>query len=208
MDLGAREERAKSIEEAVSFAIAHRTRIEILAVLNEGACSPSELARLLKQPVTRINNHIKELRKSGSIELARVEKVRNTDQHFYRAVEIPFLSDEATRALDPNVRQEITGIILQAIMAESMSSFWAGKMLTDDDIWLSWRWFNLDAQGRREVADEQAAFWKRIAEIESESSARRLESGEEPRSIVVVEMGFERSRQAAWTADSPKANCD
>jgi DNA-binding transcriptional ArsR family regulator len=153
---------SRSTEEALSYAVGHRIRIEVLAALNEATRSPNELARLIGQPLSKVTHHINELVDSRSIELARTEQVRNTTQHFYRAAEIPFLSDEEVRALPPKARQEITGLILQATMAEALAAFQAGKMVGDPRLWLSWRWYNVDAQGRAEIADEQDESWARM----------------------------------------------
>lgn len=194
-----KQEQKRSAEEAVSYALGHRIRIEVLAFLNEGTRSPSELAGLTHQPITTISHHIKELVNSGCIELARIEKVRNADQHFYRAIELPFVSDQEAEALPSKVRQEYAAVILQALMAESLAAFWAGK-LSVDPVWMSWRWFNLDAQGRREAQREQAAFWERIVGIEVESANRATESGETPTSTIVASLGFERFRPVGVTA--------
>ncbi len=140
-------EQKRSVEEAVSYSVGHRIRIEILCILNEGTHSASELSRLIRQPLTTIGHHIKELVNSGRIELARIEKVRNTDQHFYRAVELPFVTDEEAEALPPEVKQEYAALILQTITAEGLGSLWAGKMNDDPTVRMMWRWFNLDAQG-------------------------------------------------------------
>jgi DNA-binding transcriptional ArsR family regulator len=191
--------KGRSVEEAVSYAVGHRIRIEVLAALNEGTHNPDELARIVRQPLSKVGHHIKELVESGSIELARTEQVRNTTQHFYRAVEVAFHSDEEHAALSPEERQATYGVILQAIMAESLASFWAGKMIDDPRVWLSWRWFNVDAQGRDEIADEQAESWERVQAIEARSAARRADSGEDATSIIVSSLGYERSR----TSPSP-----
>ncbi len=161
----------RSVEEAVSYAVGHRIRIEVLGILNEGPRSPSELAKLTRQPLTTISHHIKELVDSGCIELARVEKVRNADQHFYRAVQLPFITDDEAELLPPEVKQEYAAVILQAIMAEGLGSLWAGKMSHDPTVRMMWRWFNLDEQGRQELADEQRESWERIVEIEARSTA-------------------------------------
>lgn len=184
----------RSIEEAVSYAVGHRIRIEILGILNEGPRSPSEIAKQIEQGLSKVGHHVKELVDSGCIELARVEQVRNTNEHFYRAVELPFVSDAEARDLPPEVKQEFAAVILQAIMAEGLASLWAGKMSADDDIWMSWRWFNLDPEGRREVADEQAASWARVADIEARSATRLAESGDTGTSTIVAGLGFERCR--------------
>jgi DNA-binding transcriptional ArsR family regulator len=187
-------ERKRSVEEAVSYSVGHRIRIEILCILNEGTHSASELSRLIRQPLTTISHHIKELVNSRSIELARIEKVRNTDQHFYRAIELPLVTDEAAKALPAEVKQEYAALILQTITAEGLGSLWAGKLNSDPAIRMMWRWFNLDAEGRRELAEEQKESWDRIVEIEARATNRRAQSEEEPVTFIVSILGFERSR--------------
>lgn len=186
--------RKRSIEDAVAYAVAHRVRVEILGYLHEGPRSPSELARLMGYPPSKVEHHIKELLASHSIELARVAPVRNTNEHFYRAVELPYFNDEEMWALPIEARQEIYGLILQSSMAEAQGAFRAGKMSSDPRVWMAWRWFNLDAQGRNDLADELARSWARVKEIEAESTNRRAGSGEEAVSIVVCTQGFERCR--------------
>lgn len=192
--------RKRSVEEAVSYSVGHRIRIEILCILNEGTHSASELSRLIRQPLTTISHHIKELVNARSIELARIEKVRNTDQHFYRAIELPLVTDEEAEALPPEVKQEYAALILQTITAEGLGALWAGKMNNDPTVRMMWRWFNLDSKGRRELADEQRESWDRIVEIEARATNRRSESGEEPVTLIASMMGFERSRSAATVA--------
>ncbi|MGH2975831.1 MAG: hypothetical protein ACRDLL_13330, partial [Solirubrobacterales bacterium] len=115
-------------------------------------------------------------------------------EHFYRAVERPFISDEEARELPPETKREFAALILQAIMAEGLSSLAAGKMDSNDDVWMSWRSLEVDEQGRCEVAEEQAESYARIEEIEARSAARLLESEEEGKSTIVAAMAFERSR--------------
>jgi hypothetical protein len=177
--------------------VAHGIRVDILCYLNETPRSPSELAKLMGHPPSTIEHHIKELLASDSIELARVEQVRNTSEHFYRAVELPFFSDEEMSAMPFEARQEIYGLILQSSAAEAMAAFRAGKMSNDPRVWLSWRWFNLDAQGRKDMADENARSWERMQEIEAESADRRVATGEEPVSVVVSLLAHERCRNVA-----------
>lgn len=186
--------RSRSVEEAASYAVGHRIRIELLGLLNEDTYSPSELAKLVGRPITTIGHHVKELLEAGCIELVKIEKVRNADQHFYRAIKLPFITDEEAEALPPEVKQEYAAVILQAIMAEGLGALWAGKMSNDPNVRMMWRWFNLDEQGRQELADEQRESWERIVEIEARAANRCAESGEETTSMIVTSMGFERSR--------------
>jgi DNA-binding transcriptional ArsR family regulator len=183
----------RTIEEAVSYALGHRIRIEILAILHEGPRSASELARLIGLGLSKIGHHIKELADSGRIELARVEKVRNIDQHIYRAVELSMIGDEEAGAMSVETRQEIAATIVQALMSETLAALWAGK-LSKDPVAMGWSWLHLDEEGRQEVQTEQDAFWMRMRDIEARSLDRVAESGEPTTSTVVAALGFERFR--------------
>jgi transposase-like protein len=178
----------------VAYAVGHRIRIEALAILNEGTASPNEIAKLIDEGVSKVGHHIKELVDSGCIEFVGTAQRRGATEHFYRAVERPFVSDEEARELPPETKREFAALILQAVMAEGLSSLAAGKMDADNDIWMGWRSLQIDDQGRREVAREQAESYARIEEIEARSAARLLESEEEGQSTIVATMAFERSR--------------
>jgi DNA-binding transcriptional ArsR family regulator len=187
----------RGVEESVSFALAHRIRIEILAALHEGPASAKELASTVCQPLSTVDHHIKELLKDGSIEIARTEKIGNLVQYFYCMIRLPYYSDEDVAAMTSDERQALAGLILQASMAEAMASLWAGKLHSDPRVMLSWNRINLDRQGRSDLADEQARSWERQHEIEAESTNRRAETGEPGVTYIITSLGYERSRTAA-----------
>ncbi len=193
---------ARTIEEAVAYAVGHRIRIEALSILNEGTASPNEIAKLIDEGVSKVGHHIKELAESGCIEFVGTAQRRGATEHFYRAVERPFISDEEARELPPETKREFAALILQAIMAEGLSALGHAKMDADDDIWLSWRSLELDTEGRREVAALQAETYARVEEVEARSTARLVESGEQGKSTVVAAMAFERSRPGRPFGDS------
>lgn len=189
--------RKRSVEDAVSYAVAHAIRVDILCYLNETPRSPTELRKLMGLPLSKIEHHIKELLASSSIELATVKRVRNTEEHFYRAVEIPWFTAEEMSAMPFEARQEIYGLILQSSMAEALAAFRAGKVSNDPDACVVWSWFNLDAQGRQEMAEEDLRTLNRRQEIEAESANRRAVTGEEAVSIIVSLLVHERCRYMA-----------
>ena len=191
-----RGQRGKSVEEKVVFALAHRTRLYVLTLLNEGSYTIDEIARLIGEERENVKYHIKELLDAGAIELAKTEPVRNTQKHYYRAVEMPTYSEEELEAMSADERQGIIGLTIQCLAAEVLASFWARKMEGDPNLWLGWRWFNLDAQGREELAAEQMRWWERVQEIEAESTNRRAKSGEPAQSVVAALMSFPRERTA------------
>ena len=107
----------RTIEEAVSYAIGHRIRIEMLAILNEESRGADELARMVRQPLNKVVYHINELLDSGSIEIVKTEKVRNLDRNLYRAVTHSHVSHEEIAAKTDAEKQQVYGRILQASMA-------------------------------------------------------------------------------------------
>lgn len=188
----------RGVEETVSYGVGHRYRIEILAALHEGPASQTELAKIIRKPVTTIGHHIEELLSDGSIEIARTETIRgNIGQHYYRVVELPEFSDEEIEEMSPEDRQTLAAVILQAAMAEALASLWAGKLNSDPRVMLSWNRINLDKQGREDFADELARSWERVKEIECESANRLAESGEQGVTYIVTSFGYERSRNSA-----------
>jgi predicted transcriptional regulator len=184
----------RSIDEAVAYAVGHRIRIDALAILNEGTASPNEIATIIGEGVSKVGHHVKELFDSGCIESAGTEQRRGATEHFYRAVARPPISEEEARRLPAETKREFAALILQAIMAEGLAALRAGKMDSDEDIWMGWRSINLDEQGRREVTEEMAASYARVEDIEAKSADRLLETEGPGTSTVVATMSFERSR--------------
>jgi DNA-binding transcriptional ArsR family regulator len=190
-------DRARKIPEAVSYAVGHRVRIEIRAALHERSASAIELSRIVHQPLSTVTHHIKELLESGSIGVERTEKVRSVEQRYYNVPGPFFISDEEMWEETEEGRQECCRVILESIVAEALAGFWAGRLTSDPRVFLTWTWFNLDAQGRDEVADEQLRSWRRLEAIEAKAAARCARSGEAKTSVQVSSIGFERSRSVA-----------
>jgi DNA-binding transcriptional ArsR family regulator len=178
---------------ALSYAIGHRIRIEILCLLNETTYTATELADRTPWSLPMISYHLKEMLKKGSIEVAASVKVRNVNQFVYRAIELPVVDDEEAANLPPEVKQEYAAVILQAMMAECLGAFRAQK-LTEPRVRMMWDWFNLDEQGRQELANEQSESWERIVEIEARDANRRAKSGSKGTTMIAVTLGFERSK--------------
>lgn len=196
----AKGQRGKGIEEVVSYSMGHRIRIEVLTLLNERTYSVEELAELIGEPTNKVAYHVNELADAGAIELARTEMARNANRHYYRAVELPYVSAEEALSMPVEQRQVMAGTTLQCMMAESMASFWAGNMVSDPErVVLAWRWFNVDREAQDEIAQELKESWERIQEIEARAISRRAGSEEEPTSFIVAQQLFPRSRSTMLT---------
>jgi DNA-binding transcriptional ArsR family regulator len=192
-----RTEGNRGFQEAVSYAVGHRIRVEIIAALHDlGSASAIELSRIVHQPLSTVTHHVAELLKSGSLRIERTEKVKSVNQHFYSVINPLFLNDEEMQALSEEERLEVCRVILQSLTAEALAAFWTGDLPQDPRLFLSWNWFNVDEKGRADIADEQVRFWRRIRAIEGEATERCAETGEEPFSLVVTGLSFKRWRTA------------
>lgn len=189
-------EGGRRVEEVTSRGIAHRIRIEILAALHEGPATATQLARILRQPDSKVWNHIQELLKDGAIEVAFTKEERNHTITYYRVVELPFFSDEAVAEMTPEERQITAALILQSSEAEALAALWAGKLHSDPRVMLAWNRIVLDEQGREDLADEQARSWERMEEIAAESANRRAKTGEPGVMHIISSYGYERHRSA------------
>lgn len=184
----------RDLEETVGFSVAHQVRTEIQAVLRDGPASSTQLSKALRQPLSTIGYHIKELLNDGVIDIGWKKQVGNVTQYFYRVVELPYFSDEQVAALSEEDRQALMAYIVQAGTAETMASLWSKTLIHDYRAFVAWKRLRLDSIGRDELADEEAESWARKEEIEARSTNRRAKTGEAGREYVIVSYGFERSR--------------
>lgn len=74
--------------ELLARANTHPLRVSILEVLSidDGrTLSPKDLSLELQAPLSTVNYHVTELRKSGLVEIVDEQQVRGAIEHFYRA---------------------------------------------------------------------------------------------------------------------------
>lgn len=184
----------KRIEEVVQFALGHRTRVEILIVLNEGIYTAAEIAEIIDQPLNNVANHLRKMLDDGSVEVAREGRKGNLVQYWYRAVEIPYYSQEEAEAMTEIQRQMTAGAIVQSGSAETIAALYAGK-LADPRTVLFWDWYHVDAQGREDIEAENVRYLKRLRDIEVEATNRRAKSGEDSTPMLMNLSVFERARK-------------
>lgn len=184
----------KGIEEVVQYALGHKIRVHILIVLNDGIYTAVQLAKIIDEPLNNVSNHLRRMLDDGSIEIAKEERAGNIFRHWYRAVEIPYYSQEAAEEMTHLQRQMTAGAIVQSGSAEVMAALYAGK-LADPRTVLFWHWYNVDQRGREDLEAENVRYLERLREIEVESTNRRAESGEDSASMLVNLAVFERARK-------------
>jgi DNA-binding transcriptional ArsR family regulator len=193
----------RGIEDAVSYAVGHRIRLEIVAALHEGSESAAGLAKIVRRPLSTVTHHIEQLLKDGLIGIAKTEKVGNLTQAYYRVIKLTEFSREEVAAMTAEERHALFALVVQSATTEALCALWAEKMIDDPNIVLAWNRINLSKQGRKAIADEQIRSWERLKEIECEDANRRAETGDQGVTYIVSTFGFERSRTVA---PEPKGN--
>ena len=186
----------KSLVEKAASAVGHRIRIDALTIFNERVASPLEISRELGEDLNLVIYHVNGLIDANCIELVKTEPRGGATEHFYRAVRRPELSDEEWEALSDDDKRAISTAGLRNLFGEGLASVQAGKMSTDRHMRVWWKAANLDAQGRKESAEEQAESIQRQLDIEARANKRMAAAGEDdvaPSTIVAV-LGFTRSR--------------
>jgi DNA-binding transcriptional ArsR family regulator len=184
----------RSGEDSVSFALAHRIRIEILSALTERDLCQSELARLLHEPESTIQWHLKELLAAGSIEVSKSRQVRNFDQRFYRATAVAYFGVEEMSSWSREKRQAFWGLVVQNSGAEALAALYAETISEEEKSWLTWARFNVDRQGWNDVFNVMTWAWNCLIQIEAESKDRQKETGEDLRTVIGNLQAYPRSR--------------
>jgi DNA-binding transcriptional ArsR family regulator len=194
---GGRKERKerKRIEEAVQYALAHPTRLEILILLNEAAYTTSEIAELTGIGLKHVSNHLLRMLNDGSIEVAGKEERRGTMVYWYRAVEVPEYSKEEAEALTEMECQLIAGVMVQSGTAELMAALHKGTLAIPQETILSWDLYDVDDQGREDIEGESTRYLERLQEVQCESVNRVAESKGETTSMIVNLGAFRRARK-------------
>jgi DNA-binding transcriptional ArsR family regulator len=198
--MGARQ----AIDDSLSRALAHPLRWRILEVISErGESSPIELARALDQPLATISHHVRVLRDSRCVELARTEPRRGAIEHYYRAVLPTFFDDEQWSRVPIVFRRTVAGQVFRRIFEEGADAGAAGafdapgahadRMVVE-----------LDDCGWHELSDLLDKVLREVQRIQDRSDARGAGEGGTRASEVAI-LHFERAESIAGDGPSDGA---
>jgi predicted transcriptional regulator len=184
----------KEIVEAITYAFGHWIRLEALAILAEGKVSVAEVARIIGITVNRLSGHIRGLYQHGCIEYMGAGTSGNANEHFYRAVMLPHISDEEYRAMSPEERRDPIGLIIQASIAETLAALRAGRFDNDKHARAICRVLLTDLQGKIEVQKHVLGVYEQLVGIKVANVNRLAKSGELGTTAILALSGFERNR--------------
>lgn len=190
----AAERKKQEVADAIAYAFGHWIRLEALAILVEGTASVAEMARIIGISVNRLSGHIRGLYEHGCIEYMGTGPSRNANEHFYRAVMLPHISDEEFRDMAPVERRDPLGLVTQATIAETLAALRAGRFDDDEHARVIRRYLLVDPRGKVEVQEYVLGIYEQLVNIKVENAHRLAKSGETGTTTIISLAGFERNR--------------
>jgi DNA-binding transcriptional ArsR family regulator len=187
----AMKKKGKRLRTALGSAVAHPVRSRALTVLAERAASPVEIARSLAQDVSSVNYHVQVLVDEHLIERVGSRPVRGAVEHFYRAVELPLITNEQEAERGPEERNAFAETTVAIYAANAADAIERGTMTARDDHYLVRHALNVDEQGWSELSEAFGGLMERVFEVKQASADRMKDSGEKPIRALAFENLFE-----------------
>lgn len=187
-------ERKRQPVPAMTHALNHWLRVEIVSILHEGEFSAGEIADMTRTDVKAVTDHTHDLFESGCIEFGGHKEVDGMMRPVYRAIVPPEVSDEEYRDMSLEDRDDASGAIVQGVMAEAVSARQNGKLAEDETVALIWGAPTLDARGEKEMNTHLTKSYRGAQKIHAKAASRMAKSGEKGVTKVVAFLGFRRGR--------------
>lgn len=172
-------DRRRLESERLMKAMSHPLRAAILRVLNDRTASPAELARELDDHLHNVSYHTKRLEQLGCVELVKERHVRGAVEHFYRATTRTLVDTSEWEGLDPVIKEDLVGEVMQKILDDFVASAGAKIVGSDKDMWLTRTPLVLDDEGLREAQAIHERAFEEVQEVEARSAERLLKAKDE-----------------------------
>jgi DNA-binding transcriptional ArsR family regulator len=195
------------IDWQLAWLVSSPTRIQAFTILADRVASPSEIARLLREPLSSVSHHVIELHKMRLTELVKTEARRGAIEHFYRAVRRPLLNEEEWSKISIGERQRFSIWIIQLILTDASKAFMAKLFDRRTNRHLSRTPLYVDETGFEEAIKIQARALDELLEVKERSANRLAEADEEGFHAIAGMMCFE-TPDAPFKKFPPKAECE
>src|ERR1700710_2084045 len=83
-----------SVETTLAALVAHPTRARAFTILGERTASPVEIAQEIGKDVGHVGYHVRKLLQMDLVELVDERPVRGAVEHFYRATQRAYVSED------------------------------------------------------------------------------------------------------------------
>jgi DNA-binding transcriptional ArsR family regulator len=192
-----RDLRTKQPVKAITNAVNHDLRLEIITILHQGEFSAGEIADMLDEDVRYVTGHVHILMATGCIEFVGFRRIGGHPRAVFRAITLPVVTDEVFRKMTKEERHDGSGAIVQGFVAESLSALANEKLdSAEEPPCLIWDAPPLDAKRREKLRKRLTEVWvEEVLAAEAETVNAVSEPGEEAVPTVVGLFCFERGRR-------------
>jgi hypothetical protein len=196
VDLDGRRPR-REFQKTRAEILSHPLRVRMLEIANDRDVSAVSFVRegyasgLLDHlsegiAVSQVAYHFRKLLKAGCVEVVQHHIRRGAVENVYRGMARVRFSDEEWASLDQDQREEISGIVLQGLMARAESAVLEGTFDSRDDRWLAWVQLALDEQGWDELGEICVRMMEDVERVRQTAEERLGRAGEPVRTIPVT----------------------
>src|SRR4051794_31126534 len=174
--------------------LSHPLRVRMLEIANEVDVSAVSFVRaghakaLLDHleegtAVSQVAYHFRKLLKAGCVEVVEHHVRRGAVENVYRGVARASFTAEEWKSLDQERREEISGVVLQGLMARAESAVLEGTFDARDDRWLAWVQMALDEQGWDEICELCTRMMDDVERVRETAEERLGRAGEPVQTI-------------------------
>jgi hypothetical protein len=177
--------------------LSHPLRVRMLEIANEHDVSAVSFVRgghasaLLDHleegiAVSQVAYHFRKLLRAGCVEVVQHHVRRGAVENVYRGVARAWFDAADWESLDQGRREEISGVILQGLMARAESAVLEGTFDARDDRWLAWVQMALDEQGWDELGELCRQMMCDVERVRETAEERLGKAGEPVRTTPVT----------------------
>lgn len=177
--------------------LSHPLRVRMLEIANEVDVSAVSFVRngyangLLDHldegiAVSQVAYHFRKLLRAGCVEVVEHHVRRGAVENVYRGAARALFATDEWEALDRERREEISGVVLQGLMARAESAVLEGTFDAREDRWLVWVRMALDEQGWDELCELNKRMLDDIERVRETAEERLARAGEPVRTTPVT----------------------
>jgi hypothetical protein len=182
---------APTMETTLATIVAHPTRARCFSILAERTASPVEIAQQIGKDVGHVGYHVRKLQQLDVIELVDERPVRGAVEHFYRAIERPYVTAEEFEAQSIPEREVFTRHTLQLHVTDIARAIDEHTFDARSNRYLVRVPLLVDEEGFDELATLHAEVYERTMDIQARSTERRAGSEDSGIPTVSTTMFFE-----------------
>jgi DNA-binding transcriptional ArsR family regulator len=163
--------RRSEVMQDLARVLGHPLRQRLVFAFADEVTSPSRVAAELGEPLNLVSYHTRVLFEAGLLELVRTEPRRGAREHFYAAVAMAEIEDEAWGAVPLVQRRALVRRALEQFWRDATRALPRGGM-DEAAAHVSRLRLTLDEQGKSDMAQLLRRTLEDVRRLEDESRAR------------------------------------